>query len=136
MYSLSLPLDPVPASRPRVTRWGVYYGKRYTEFRKRGGEVLAEFDWSPALRTALPLLGRLRIHVVFNVVKPKTTKRVSPNGDVDNYLKTLDILNGILWKDDTQIEIIHACKNFADKGSIDIHIEEINDGDIREFCSA
>ena len=24
---------PTPASRPRVTRWSTYYGKKYTKFR-------------------------------------------------------------------------------------------------------
>jgi len=136
MYSLSLPLDPVPASRPRVTRWGVYYGKRYTEFRRRGEEILAALDWSPALLDLLPLRGRLALHVVFNVVKPKTSKLQSPIGDLDNYLKTLDLLNGVLWKDDRQIEIIHTCKRFAEVGSIEINIGSIDDKDISEFCES
>jgi|TARA_R110002096_G_scaffold25312_18_gene79230 Holliday junction resolvase RusA-like endonuclease len=136
MYSLSLPLDPVPASRPRVTRWGVYYGKRYTEFRRRGTEILAALDWSPALLDLLPLRGRLAIHVVFNVVRPRTSKLHSPIGDLDNYLKTLDILNGVLWSDDKQIEITLACKRFAEVGSIEIGIESINDNDISGFCES
>ena len=31
---ITLPLNPVPASRPRVTRYGVYYGKKNTQFIK------------------------------------------------------------------------------------------------------
>ena len=27
-------VNPVPASRPRVTKWGTYYGKNYERFRR------------------------------------------------------------------------------------------------------
>ena len=31
---LSIPLNPVPASRPRVSKWGTYYPKRYATWKK------------------------------------------------------------------------------------------------------
>jgi Holliday junction resolvase RusA-like endonuclease len=51
----------------------------------------------------LPLRGRLKAIVSFFVSKPKTSKRDWPVGDLDNYLKTLDVFNGVLWADDDQI---------------------------------
>ena len=138
MYSLVLPLDPVPASRPRVSRWGTYYGKRYEAFRKRGNEVLSNLEplvMSPTSVDLFPLDGSLEVTAIFNVVKPRTSKLSSPNGDVDNYFKTLDICNGIIWEDDKQIEILHICKRFAEcVGSIELRIKEINDGDILSLC--
>jgi len=106
---LWLPVEPVPASRPRVTRWGVYYGKRYTAFRKEVSEILGRTD----LPKGLPLLGRLKVYASFFVLKPRTSIREWPNGDLDNYLKTLDVFNGILWKDDDQIVEFEAVKRFV-----------------------
>ena len=41
---LTLPLTPVPASRPRVTRWGTYYGKRYTQWREEAENLVEVLD--------------------------------------------------------------------------------------------
>ena len=107
-YALWLAVEPVPASRPRVTRWGVYYGKRYTAFRKEVSEILGRTD----LPKGLPLAGPLKVYATFIIPKPKATKRLWPNGDLDNYLKTLDSFNGVLWKDDDQIIEFEAEKRF------------------------
>lgn len=123
--NLSLDLNPVPASRPRVTRWGVYYGKKYTEFRKDAVKVVSVLPESLPDIT-LPLLGQLEVSATFHVKKPKTSKLKHPRGDIDNYLKTLDILNGVVWKDDVQIVIIHGEKKWAkDQPSIELQIKEL-----------
>ena len=106
-----IPVDPVPASRPRVTRWGVYYGKRYTRFRKEVSEILGRKD----LPKGLPLSGPLKAIVKFYLAKPKSSTREWPNGDLDNYLKTLDSFNGIFWEDDDQIIEFEAHKEFITK---------------------
>jgi len=134
-----LPLDPVPASRPRVSRWGTYYGKRYSEFRKRGNEVLSNLEplvMSPTSVDLFPLSGILEVTAVFNVVKPRTSKLSIPRGDIDNYFKTLDICNGVVWGDDQQIQVLHTMKQFSETGSIELRIKEINDGDILSLSSA
>lgn len=102
-------IEPVPASRPRVTRWGTYYGKRYANFRKEFAGILGQTD----LPKDLPLRGRLKAIVSFFVSKPKTSKRSWPVGDLDNYLKTLDVFNGVLWADDDQICEFDADKRFV-----------------------
>lgn len=48
-----------------------------------------------------------------------------PYADVDNPLKpVLDALEGVLYKDDTQIQAIHAKKVLADSNSVLIRCEE------------
>ena len=108
-FLLSFPLEPVPASRPRVTRYGCYFGKRYTSFRKQAESVV------PEVFTGQPLTGTLEVIVTFFCKRPKTTKREEPRGDVDNYLKTLDILNGVVWEDDDQIKRITGTKRWEDE---------------------
>lgn len=44
--------------------------------------------------------------------------------DIDNYAKTLDGLNGIVWADDSQIWDIHACKFYAMSAGMEIEVWE------------
>ena len=107
-----------------MTRWGTYYGKKYTEFRKSAVEVVSDIV-SPSGIT-LPLLGELEVWAAFYVRSPKTSKLKHPRGDIDNYLKTLDIINGVVWKDDVQIVKIHGEKAWATEcPSIELEIKQL-----------
>ena len=107
---LQIPVTPVPASRPRVSKWGTYYGKRYSAYRKEA---------KPAVQAAYggePLQCGLEVHAIFYCKRPKTTKRRDPRGDVDNYVKAiLDSCNGIVWDDDDQILRLTASKRWEDE---------------------
>jgi len=107
---LQIPVTPVPASRPRVSKWGTYYGARYSKFRK---------DAKPAVEGAYggdPLQGGLEVRAIFYCKRPKTTKRRDPGGDVDNYAKAiLDSCNGIVWQDDDQILRLTTSKRWEDE---------------------
>lgn len=107
---LHLPIAPVPASRPRVSKWGTYYGKTYSAFRKEAAKVIdAELENDP-------LEGGLEVSLWFFCKKPKTTRREEPRGDVDNYIKAiLDSCNGKVWVDDDQILRLNAQKRWADE---------------------
>ena len=114
---LSFPIEPVPASRPRVSKWGTYYGKRYSEFRKVAAQVV------PEIYSGLPLNGTLEVTVTFYCKRPKTTKREEPRGDVDNYVKAiLASLNGKVFEDDDQIKRITATKRFEDSDGARIEL--------------
>ena len=102
-FLLTFPVEPVPASRPRVTRWGTYYGKRYSKFRKEAESVVSQ------AYTDQPLSGTLEVTIWFYCKKPKTTKLSEPRGDIDNYCKAiLDQLNNRVIEDDQQIKRITA----------------------------
>ncbi len=111
-----IPVNPVPASRPRVTRWGTYYSKTYAAWRKAADELILPSPHAP-------LDGHLWVIVRIAVQRPKTTKRTNPRGDVDNYVKAaLDAITGLksnpkgYWHDDDQIVDLEAYKFFADEG--------------------
>jgi len=117
-----LPVDPVPASRPRFARSGwVYYGKKYTEFRKTSAEILGVCDF-PA---EFPLSGPLAVSAAFTIASPKKTKRLAPRGDIDNYFKTLDVLNEIVWLDDDQLVWASMSKRYGDSPGIRLEIMEL-----------
>ncbi len=128
MIYIRLPCNPVPASRPRVTRWGTYYGKRHNAFRSEATALLEEMRGNGTLPAAL-LSGRLVTWVSVNVEKPKTSKLSAPRGDIDNYIKLIfDCCSGYLWDDDAQIEMMSANKVWADdKGHVDIWVKELLD---------
>lgn len=98
---------PVPASRPRVSKWGVYYGKTYKAYMQAADKAIPQAD--------APLAGNLFVDVEFACDKPKTTKRACPRGDIDNHLKS--ILDAITkkgyWHDDDQIVAVTAVKRWV-----------------------
>ena len=123
VWKLLLPVVPVPASRPRFSRWGsgIYYGKRYTAFRKICGEILG----SSEIPSEFPLEGPLAVSAVFMVPRPKTTKRTFPRGDVDNYFKTLAVLNEVVWLDDDQLVWASMSIEFGDCPGIRLEVSKV-----------
>ena len=114
MPSWTFILKPTPASRPRVSRYGTYYGKNYTRFRKLAAALIPK------------MLGKkhkiykadqaLEVTLLISVPKPKSdTNRRWPRGDIDNYAKgILDSCNGLVWQDDDSITKIHIEKVWGD----------------------
>lgn len=105
---VSFCLNPVPASRPRVTRWGTYYGKKYTEWRKAAMDLIKESNNT--------IGGYVTVLVEQIVEKPRTSKLKFPRGDVDNYAKApTDILTKKqFWTDDDLITGLWTSKRFAE----------------------
>ena len=127
MIYLRISCTPVPASRPRVTRWGTFYGKRHNACRSETLALFKEMRDNGSL-PLVPLSGRLVVWCYFQVVRPKTTKLVTPRGDIDNYTKLLfDCCSKHIWDDDVQVDIMSARKGWADTtGRTDVWIKELN----------
>jgi Holliday junction resolvase RusA-like endonuclease len=100
--------NPVPASRPRVTKWGTYYSKTYKDW-MRWAEANIPEGGDP------PLPGHYDVVLEFIVAKPRTSKLTRPVGDVDNYAKAiLDVLTKKgYWPDDADVVCLQASKRFA-----------------------
>lgn len=118
--SFLIAVPPVPASRPRVTRWGVYYSKTYKTWMAAAASALADVL---VLYESTKLYPDATLRVLVNhvVERPRTTKRMYPRGDVDNYAKaTLDAVTecGRVWKDDDQILELTTTKRFANAGEV------------------
>jgi Holliday junction resolvase RusA-like endonuclease len=126
---VSFEINPTPASRPRVTRWGTFYGKKYKGFKKDMDELLLDIDkeW---------LEGLIFADMTFFVGIPKSWSKKKKklkdgqwcdnNADLDNYEKAiLDSLSGAYFHDDRQIVQQQSKKIWADTGSIKIILEEV-----------
>ena len=121
--------EPIACPRPRITRFGAYYPKKYQ-------------DYKDYLKYYLTLLNLnkfedkpLYLNIVFNIQIPNSLskkKKLELNGqyvikkpDIDNYLKSvMDAMNSIVYKDDSQIASISIIKKYViDNANIEIEID-------------
>ena len=116
------PLNPVAASRPRVSKWGTYFSGPYKDFRNEVVAVIHSTlgEWTP---TASPI----KVKVGVYPIKPRTSKLEYPRPDVDNYAKAvLDSCNEKVWVDDSQIVELIVTKRWSDaEGYFTLEIKEL-----------
>jgi Holliday junction resolvase RusA-like endonuclease len=136
IISLTFNISPVPASRPRVTRWGTFYGKKYKEFKREMGVLLIESDKPSTVNPVLWLEGLISADMTFFVPMAKSWSKKKKslkdgqfcdnNADLDNYEKSiLDSLSTVYFHDDRQIVQQKSQKIWAETGSIKIILKEI-----------
>lgn len=118
-----LDIEPVPASRPRVSKFGTYYVGRYKTFRAELQKILSGLDLPP------PVPDPMAVWVDFVCKRPKKPTNPYPIGDIDNYdkaaldgMKTVKgyehaLMDGLksfgFWEDDKQIVELHSFKRFT-----------------------
>lgn len=113
-----IPLAPVAASRPKVTRWSTYYPPTYQAFRDdfpwllkkhyKGkpltGPIVAKFYFYMKIPAKMSKQKALDMVGEYHHIKP----------DLDNMVKAvMDNSNEILWEDDSQICKIEAKKVYS-----------------------
>ena len=124
-WTVEIPLAPVPASRPRVGRWGTYYLKTYANWKAAAEEYLGGFVDED------PVTTNLRVTMDVWCKRPQKLTRVYPRPDVDNFAKAaLDAVTkaGCIWKDDDQVVHLRVKKAYSKEGvppSTTLIIEEI-----------
>jgi len=120
----TFPIQPTPASRPRVSKWGSYYTGPYVAFRENVKPLLAEAlaGWTPM---DVPMIVTVGIYPE----RPKSSKLDYPKPDVDNYIKAiLDVCNEKVWTDDHLIVNISASKRWSDgAGYFTLQVQEFTD---------
>lgn len=117
LLSLLIEGQPVPASRPRVSRYGTYYAKTYLGWIKDSWRYVDQLKSTPS---DAPMI--VMIECVF--AKAKTSKLTHPLPDVDNLAKgPLDQITKLakesnrgIWKDDKQVVALTVLKRFAEPG--------------------
>ena len=109
-HHLWLPVEPVPASRPKYTKSGITYSKRHLEF----VETCKGLLWP--IRDQLVFGDRpVGISIEFVSTRAKTSKLTYPRYDADNAAKV--VLDCLTWsqcwyKDDNQVVTLTATKRF------------------------
>jgi Holliday junction resolvase RusA-like endonuclease len=123
-------INPVPAARPRVSRWSTYYPKKYTQFKKDMEALTSELNTTPCENLVC-------VSLEFMIKIPKSwskKKRLAGentycnnNADIDNYIKAiLDSLNGVFFIDDKQVVEVFAMKKYSNEPRILFKMMEMN----------
>lgn len=103
-------LAPVPAARPRVSRWSTHYPKTYEAWRQAAGAYLP--------RQVDTLSGLFAVTIESVCKRPQKLTSPTPNGDVDNYAKAaMDAITSAgIWHDDKHVVSLLSTKRYAEKG--------------------
>jgi Holliday junction resolvase RusA-like endonuclease len=123
-------INPVPAARPRVSRWSTYYPKKYTRFKKEMEALTGELDSTPCENLVCVSL-KFKIKTPQSWSKKKRLERENTycnnNSDIDNYIKAmLDSLNGVYFIDDRQVVEVFASKKYSNEPRILFKMMEMN----------
>jgi Holliday junction resolvase RusA-like endonuclease len=111
MISFIIPGQPVAKGRPRLGR-----GRVYTPAKTVAYEKVVALAAKAAMRGNMPITGAVSVGIKFFLARPKSNKSTEPvvKPDIDNLAKSVcDALNGIVWKDDSQIVQAKITKEWA-----------------------
>jgi len=122
-------VTPVPASRPRVTRWSTFFPKKYTQFRE-------DMDIATSAILFTPFEGNIYAQLDFYIAIPKSWSKKKKltkqgtycdnNADIDNYCKAiLDALNGVYYEDDRQVVMLKARMFWSNTPRIECEITNL-----------
>lgn len=125
--SFFIPGDPVAKGRPRATKAGRFYTPEKTV---RYESTVALFA-SQAMAAGDPLDGPLSMTICafwewpssWSAKKRAANMFKTSRCDLDNIIKACcDAMNGIVFKDDAQVVLMHATKMYADKPGVHVSV--------------
>lgn len=133
----SVPGDPVPKARPRATTIGgvarMYTPDRTREYEQRVGMAARDVMCkAPPMSGALAVMLTVRVSVPESWTKARRADALvglihpASRPDADNYAKAvLDGLNGVAWRDDSQIVRMYVEKRYSAVPGVDVVIEPV-----------
>lgn len=123
-----LGVPPIGKGRPRVTRNGTYTPKDTVAYENR----LKAAGYMALPKDFKLLTGPLSVHIKAVMPLPASwsqKKKAEHNGmphvskpDLDNIEKMLDALNGVVWKDDSQIFSKQSSKIYGEKVGLTVTV--------------
>lgn len=132
---ITIPGKPMAKGRPRMTK----YGHTYTPGKTIEYENFVRLAFMEKYKNYDPYDGKIKatIKAVFDIPKSYTKKKrtellESSNNyvskpDCDNIAKIiLDSLNGIAYKDDSQITILCVSKEYGSQSKVEVRLEKID----------
>jgi Holliday junction resolvase RusA-like endonuclease len=131
--------EPVAQGRPRFARQGAFI-RTYDPEASRSWKQTARLIAIEQMREQSPLCGAIELRISIHRKIPQSWSRkkqeralsgfLRPTSrpDTDNYIKSVqDALNGIVWKDDSQVVALIADKWYSDKPRIEIDVREVEE---------
>ena len=116
---------PKPAPRPRFSKFGTYNPKDYTDYKKAISLIVSRLHKEVILNAC-----ELTICLYMPIPKMSKKKHLAIIGqphikkpDLDNLIKGVkDAMNGIVYKDDSQVYKINAIKIYSEEPRIEYQI--------------
>lgn len=136
--SITIPGAPVPKGRPRLSTFGGH-ARAYTPGKTRRYEDLIRLEAGRAMDGREQLDGPLTVRVDAFMPIPKSLNkaktaaaiagelRPTTKPDVDNFAKVIDALNGIAWRDDSQVVQLSVAKHYSERPRLEFFAEELNE---------
>lgn len=129
-----IPGEPTGKARPRVTRWGAHNTEKTVLY-----ENLVKMCYQEQCGTYTEKPVYAIVSVYYGIPKSTPKKNIEHmlNGkirpckkpDIDNICKIIfDALNGVAYKDDTQIFEVHAVKQYGEVPRVAVELVEVQDG--------
>lgn len=134
LYKIVIPGEPVAKGRPRVTKWGTYTPEKTINY-----ETLVKYMFAEAYPENLPIVDEMlqvEIDAYFMIPKSASKKkaeamaakeiRPTKKPDLDNVAKAItDALNGLAYKDDSQVVNLIARKYYSQMPGVHVTISEV-----------
>ena len=131
IVTIRVPEEPVPWARARLNR----YGAHFTSDRTRSAQNAIAWQGRAAMASKPPLDGPLSLSIAATFKRPKACKVADwkpTRPDIDNIAKNvLDALNGIAWRDDAQVAVLHTSKAYGDQPGLEIAVSSLESPDDR-----
>lgn len=128
--------EPVPKGRPKFTSVGGF-ARTYTPKKTSEYEFAVRLAAIQAMGVAEPLETPLGVYLYIRLPIPKSHSKKRREAcisgqekpikkpDIDNLAKSvLDGINGVVWKDDSQIVSLHVTKVYSSGSGVDVLIKE------------
>ena len=133
MINLVIPGEPTAKARPRFSKWGTYNTKKTMDYEKLvkdiymlseqeflQGEIIAVIECYFKVPSSVSKVNRLAM--LSNITRPVKKP------DIDNLAKIcLDGLNGLAYKDDSQIVDLRVRKWYSDNPRVIINLQRVAD---------
>lgn len=123
---------PVPKGRPRFARRGNFV-QTYTDAKTLSYEQIVANASKKAMGSTEPLEGAISLYLYVRLPIPKSYSKKVTEGclsglvrptkrsDIDNFTKSLmDGMNGIVFKDDSQVVDLHVRKIYSAVPGVDV----------------
>jgi len=131
--TVRIPGNPIAKKRPRFVRRGKFVGTyncQDTEEGKFKWELLAQKKDMPIIESAIHLTCRFFMPIPASISKKKRALYVGcavphiKKPDLDNLIKFVkDCANGVLWRDDSQVNSLTASKAYHPQPGTEIRLE-------------
>lgn len=141
--TFTIPGEPCAKGRPRFSRQGQFV-RTYTPAKTVNYESLVVLEFQSAGGKMLEGMISMTVKAYYPIPKSASKKahrqmatgevRPTKKPDTDNVLKIVaDALNGIAYKDDSQIVTSHIEKWYSDEPHMDVIIEEVRNESLCDF---